>query len=76
MALSQTGLAFTRDQYDHERYQRLRVLAAEIMAEMSAWLAPDNEVMFTRQTGYGTPKLGVRAAMFRDDRYWWLGGRE
>ena len=31
-ALAQTGLAFTRDQYDRERYQRLRALAAQIMA--------------------------------------------
>ena len=27
-ALAQTGLAFTRDQYDRERYQQLRALAA------------------------------------------------
>jgi len=32
-ALAQTGLAFTRDQYDRERYQQLRALAAQIMAE-------------------------------------------
>ena len=32
-ALAQTGLAFTRDQYDRERYQQLRVLAAQIMTQ-------------------------------------------
>ena len=31
-ALAQTGLAFTRDQFDRERYQRLLALAAQMMA--------------------------------------------
>ena len=67
-ALSQTGLAFTQDQYDHERYQRLQSLAALIMAEHTGIAAPDIEVMFTRQTGYATPKLGVRGAVFQDSK--------
>ena len=67
-ALAQTGLAFTRDQYDRERYQQLRALAAQIMAEHTGMEMRDIEVMFTQQTGYATPKLGVRGAVFRDDR--------
>src|ERR1700719_4804703 len=67
-ALAQTGLAFTHDQYDRERYQQLRALAAQIMAEHTAMAMPDIEVMFTQQTGYATPKLGVRGAVFHDDR--------
>ena len=67
-ALAQIGLAFTRDQYDRERYQRLNALAAQIMAEYVGMAVPDVEVMFSQQTGYATPKLGVRGAVFRDDR--------
>ena len=67
-ALAQTGIAFTRDQYDRERYQQLRALAAQIMAEHTGMAMPDIEVMFTQQTGYATPKLGVRGAVFQDDR--------
>jgi ADP-ribose pyrophosphatase YjhB (NUDIX family) len=67
-ALAQTGLAFTRDQFDRERYQRLRALAAQMMARDSGLEVRDIEVTFTRQTGYATPKLGVRGAVFRDDR--------
>ena len=67
-ALAQTGLAFTRDQYDRERYQRLRALAAEIMAKHTELALPDIEAVFARQSGYATPKLGVRGAVFRDDR--------
>src|SRR5690348_10152910 len=66
-ALAQTGLAFTRDQYDQQRYERLRTLAAEIMAEHTGMALTDIEVTFTQQTGYATPKLGVRGAVFRGD---------
>ena len=46
-ALAQTGLAFTRDQYDRERYQRLRALAAQIMAEHTGMDVRDIEMMFS-----------------------------
>ena len=32
-ALSQSGLAFSKDIYDIERYEELREISAEIMAE-------------------------------------------
>ena len=67
-ALAQTGLAFARDQYDRERYQQFRALAARIMAEHSEMPVPDIEAMFTQQSGYATPKLGVRGAIFNGDR--------
>ena len=31
-AIAQSGLTFTRDHYDHERYEELREIAAEMMA--------------------------------------------
>lgn len=67
-ALAQTGLAFTRDEYDRERYERLRTLAAVIMADHAGVAVPAIEAMFAKQSGYATPKLGVRGAVFRDDR--------
>jgi ADP-ribose pyrophosphatase YjhB (NUDIX family) len=67
-ALAQTGLAFTRDEHDRERYQRFRTLAAQIMAQHTDLEVRDIEVMFTQQSGYATPKLGVRGALFREDR--------
>ena len=67
-ALAQTGLAFTRDPYDRERYQQLRALAARIMAEHSGLDAQRIETLFGEQAGYATPKLDVRGAAFRDGR--------
>jgi ADP-ribose pyrophosphatase YjhB (NUDIX family) len=66
--LAQTGFAFTRDEYDRARYERFRALAAQIMAQHTDLEARDIEVMFVQQSGYATPKLGVRGALFREDR--------
>ena len=67
-ALAQTGLAFTRDEYDRGRYERFRTLAAQIMAHHTGLEVGDIEAMFTQQTGYATPKVDVRGAVFRDGR--------
>ena len=67
-ALAQTGLAFTRDQYNQQRYERLLALAAQIMAEHTGVAMSEIEVMFAQQTGYATPKLGVRGAVFQNDK--------
>ncbi len=67
-ALAQTGLAFTRDPFDRERYEQLRRLAARIMAEHTGSDVQRVETLFAEQTGYATPKLDVRGAAFRDGR--------
>ena len=38
------------------------------MAQHTGLEVRDIEVMFTQQSGYATPKLGVRGALFREDR--------
>ena len=64
-AIAQSGLAFTRDPYDRERYQQLRALAARAMA-MGGDPAPI-AALFAAQEGYATPKIDVRAAAFDAD---------
>jgi hypothetical protein len=63
-ALAQSGLTFTKDPYDKERYERLRELSAEILASRTDWTAQMIVDLFTEQTGYATPKVDVRAAVF------------
>lgn len=63
-AIAQTGLAYARDPYDAERYRRLRALAAEAMAAGSGAPAPRIERLFEGETGYATPKIDVRGAVF------------
>jgi ADP-ribose pyrophosphatase YjhB (NUDIX family) len=67
-ATAQTGLAFTNDVYDRQRYERLRQLAAEIMAESSGADSETVEALFAEQSGYATPKVDVRGAVFQDGR--------
>ncbi len=67
-AIAQTGLAFTADGFDRQRYQRLRELAALLLAQGSA-AAHDSILELLRQEkGYATPKVDVRGAAFADGR--------
>jgi ADP-ribose pyrophosphatase YjhB (NUDIX family) len=67
-ATAQTGLAYTKDIYDQQRYERLRELAADIMAEAGGANAEVIKGLFAQQTGYATPKVDVRAAVFQDNK--------
>lgn len=63
-AIAQSGLTFTRDPYDRERYQQLRALAARIMAAGAEAGMERIEALFAAQDGYATPKIDVRGAAF------------
>jgi ADP-ribose pyrophosphatase YjhB (NUDIX family) len=63
-ALAQTGLAFSKDPYDLDRYAALRRLSARIMAEHTNARPEHIEALFDGETGYATPKVGVRGAVF------------
>lgn len=63
-ALAQSGLTFTRDAYDRERYERLRDVSAEIFAHHTNEPPERIAALFADQTGYATPKVDVRAAVF------------
>ena len=63
-SIAQTGLAFTRDPYDRERYEALRVLAARMMARGSPMDETRLLDLFAAEHGYATPKVDVRGAVF------------
>ncbi len=65
--MAQTGLAYAADPYDRDRYERLREIAAEIIAAHSELEATPVRDLFTRDTGHATPKVDVRGAIFRDN---------
>ena len=67
-AIAQTGLAFNADGYDHQRYQRLRELAAQLMAQGSATEHESILELLRQEKGYATPKVDVRGAAFQDGR--------
>lgn len=65
-ALAQTGLTFTKDHYDIERYEAIRHIAAEMMAAGSGSGLETVLEVFTAQTGYATPKVDTRGVVFQD----------
>lgn len=67
-SLAQAGLFYGRDPFDQERYARIREIAAEIIAHQSSLPLPRTLELFCCETGYQTPKLDTRAAIFRDDK--------
>ena len=67
-ALAQAGLFYGRDVFDIERFQRIRDIAAEMLADRTE-LPPDTvRGLFCNETGYQTPKIDTRAAVFRDGK--------
>jgi len=67
-ALAQTGLAFSKDPFDLQRFQRTRELAAQLMAQGSGASAEKILGLFERDVGYTTPKVDVRGAAFKDEQ--------
>lgn len=67
-SLAQAGLAYGKDVYDLERYTRIREIAAEMLVEPSGLPLERVKDLFCRETGYQTPKLDSRAAIFRDGK--------
>lgn len=67
-ALAQNGLTYSESQYEIERYEQIRDVAAEMMAvgfDLETKAVID---LFSQEQGYATPKVDVRGAVFRDDK--------
>jgi ADP-ribose pyrophosphatase YjhB (NUDIX family) len=67
LALSQTGLHFSAEEYDRERYREIGDIAAKLLELQGASVAAVTGAWFV-DIGYSTPKCEVRGAIFRDDR--------
>lgn len=67
-SLAQAGLEYSKDKYDIERFKRIREISAEILSEKSDIDFSKVEGLFCNETGYQTPKLDSRAAIFKDNK--------
>jgi ADP-ribose pyrophosphatase YjhB (NUDIX family) len=65
-AIAQDGLTYARDGYDLGRYEQLREISAEILAAHSAGDLRHACALLELETGPATPKVDVRAAVFKD----------
>jgi len=67
-ALSQTGLHYSENEFNRQRFMRLMTIAAEMIQEYSGMPHTALLQTFRDQKGYATPKVDVRAAVFRDGK--------
>ena len=67
-SLSQSGITYSGNQYDVERYKRLQEITAEIIASQSEISKETVLKSFSMQAGYITPKIDVRGAVIRDNK--------
>lgn len=66
--IAQAGLTYTRDPFDEERFARIREIAAEMMSVQSGLPLEQVKDLFCNETGFQTPKLDTRAAIFKDNK--------
>ncbi|MCR5576006.1 MAG: NUDIX hydrolase [Oscillospiraceae bacterium] len=67
-SLAQAGLYYTRDVFDRERFQRIREIAAEMMAAGTGLPLKKVAELFCADFGYQTPKVDTRAAIFQEGK--------
>jgi ADP-ribose pyrophosphatase YjhB (NUDIX family) len=67
-AIAQTGLTFTTDRFDRQRYERVRELAANMLSQGSGGEPGEILGLLRGESGYATPKVDVRGAAFVDGR--------
>jgi len=67
-AIAQSGLTYCKDPYDKERYEQLRNISIDILANYTAISHEKIKLTFASESGYATPKLDVRAVIFRDEQ--------
>ena len=67
-SLSQSGLTYSGNPYDIERYKRLQEITAEIIESQSSVSKEWALDSFSMQAGYITPKVDVRGAVVHDGK--------
>ena len=67
-SLAQTGIHYSDNNFEIKRLTRLQEISAEIINEHAS-IGYDRIVeIFDDQSGYTTPRVDVRGAVFRDDK--------
>lgn len=66
--IAQAGITYSKDVFDRERFERIRELSAEIMGMGTGLPIEKIHGIFCNETGFQTPKLDTRAAIFQDDK--------
>jgi ADP-ribose pyrophosphatase YjhB (NUDIX family) len=78
-AMAQTGLEYSENRFDIERYRELERLSHSMLAELLSSTPAGITELYALEKGYPTPKVDVRTATFSDGRILlvkeWLDGK-
>jgi ADP-ribose pyrophosphatase YjhB (NUDIX family) len=67
--IASTGIHFSRDQYDKERYTEVASIAHQMLATLASVPVSRIQGLVSEfAKGYATPKVDVRGALFSDDK--------
>ncbi|MEE9923648.1 MAG: NUDIX hydrolase [Brucella anthropi] len=68
-AIASTGLHFSKDEFDRERYEELAEIANAMLADLSnVPIARIRGLVSDFAKGYATPKVDVRGALIEDNK--------
>lgn len=67
-ALTQNGLAYSNNEFDTQRYLRLREIAADLASNYSKNTSEELNHLFSLEDSYATPKLDVRSFILQDNQ--------
>jgi ADP-ribose pyrophosphatase YjhB (NUDIX family) len=67
-SIAQAGLTFCENNYDRDRYEKIRNIVIEILHEYTEMDHKKIRELFASETGYQTPKVDIRASVFKDNK--------
>jgi ADP-ribose pyrophosphatase YjhB (NUDIX family) len=66
-SIAQAGLTFSTDRYDLDRYEQIRSIVVEILHDYTDMDHKKIRDLFASETGYQTPKVDIRSAVFKNN---------
>ena len=66
--LAQCGLAYSQNKFDIERFERIREISSEMISYKSGISKERVKDLFCSETGFQTPKIDTRAAVFKEGK--------
>jgi ADP-ribose pyrophosphatase YjhB (NUDIX family) len=67
-SIAQAGLTYSKDKFDIERFEQIRDISIEILHDYTDIEHEKIRNLFANETGYQTPKIDVRGAIFNDEK--------
>ncbi|WP_061596772.1 NUDIX hydrolase N-terminal domain-containing protein [Streptococcus gordonii] len=75
LSITETGLAFSRDEFDQERYLELRQLLGHLLADWSDLDGKELTELLRPTDFYATPLIDVRAVLVQDGKVCLVKGK-